>query len=278
MTFRPLPAGLSTLVHHVELTKSGWRESTLELLVKSLLCAGTDGKSHESLSQSVTSSLGEGVGSAKIASICERLISRGDVVRLPNNTLKVSESAHGQIRACTEEAHALESRVAKHFDSLASRVEHCSISWEDFREKFVLPLVDQLGARTYEIISGKGRLADSQLAALAFLEGCEEEAQPSVKTLIRDFLGADDEDVRAYILGALHAFFLIQATGLSEAAIEHIHKSAGQTRSLTILCDTNFLFSLLGLHENPSDDSADALHPEKWSRKSEQRDKWKLLV
>lgn len=139
-------------------------------------------------------------------------------------------------------------------------MDHCSISWEDFKNKFVLPLVHQLGARTYEIISGADGFVDGQLAARTFLDGFETKAQPGIRTLMRDFLGSHNEDVRAYILGTLHAFFLIEATGLSEEAVEHISKSAGQTRSLTILCDTNFIFSLVGLHENPSDDSADALH------------------
>ena len=57
----------------------------------------------------------------------------------------------------------------------------------------------------------------------------------------------------------LDASFLVRASGLTKEAIAEISRLGSESPTFHLYLDTNFLFSLLDLHENPSNESAQML-------------------
>src|SRR5690606_16350129 len=64
---------------------------------------------------------------------------------------------------------------------------------------------------------------------------------------------------RAYVSRLLHAQFCVEASGLTEEVLARLNASVGKQIRFQVFVDTNFLFSLLDLHENPSNEAAQEL-------------------
>jgi hypothetical protein len=75
---------------------------------------------------------------------------------------------------------------------------------------------------------------------------------------LREFLNPKDALLRRFVLRTMNAFFVVQAGGLSKVTVERLTQSAEPFKA-TFFCDSNVLFSLLGLHENPADESSRTL-------------------
>ena len=57
----------------------------------------------------------------------------------------------------------------------------------------------------------------------------------------------------------MNAYFVVRASGLNDQTVQKLAKSAAQHFTAVLFFDTNVLFSLLGLHENPADEGSLAL-------------------
>ena len=74
-----------------------------------------------------------------------------------------------------------------------------------------------------------------------------------------DFLDPKDADCRLYVIWHLNAYFFLEATQLKKRTLEVLAQSLGQRELFSILIDTNFLFSILSLHENPCNEAVHSL-------------------
>lgn len=73
------------------------------------------------------------------------------------------------------------------------------------------------------------------------------------------FLNPKKPEVCAHISRLLHARFCVEASGLPEDVLAKLNASVGKQIRFQMFVDTNFLFSLLELHENPSNAAAQEL-------------------
>ena len=154
---------------------------------------------------------------------------------------------------------SLEAKIAKKFDAMSERLRPgCILSWEKFRDAFILPMVFEYGARTYELLSGKETDVSILASARSFLDGFDPAVRGEIRKTIIEFMNSSDIDIRTYVLRSLNAYFLVQACNLPESTIKRISDPKNKL-NLKVFVDTNSLFSLLGLHENPSDDAAESL-------------------
>ena len=70
--------------------------------------------------------------------------------------------------------------------------------------------------------------------------------------LVTRFLDPSNKSVRSYVSRMLHATFCVQASGLPASVIKKLSKSIDKKIQFRVFVDTNFLFSILNLHDNPS--------------------------
>lgn len=252
---------LAALVHHVELSKAGWRDRALELAIIAILFAAEDPLTDDALRQELNEQLPVPLARAQIQAVLRRLISKANLVKTPEGDYKLAEATLVELSETFDEAAALTNEVVDSFKSSFADVPgQIRPTWGEFESAFLLPLVSELGARTYELLSGSRQDFSTAASHVRYLDTFPRASRLQVSECIAAFLNPRDETVRSYVLGLLNSRFLVQSIGLSERAFASIVDSTSRQLKLAAFLDTNFLFSLIGLHENPADDVVDALN------------------
>ena len=132
-------------------------------------------------------------------------------------------------------------------------------AWLRFEEDFLTPLVTELGARTYELLIPDTQSASGQATLPQIIGRVNETYSDDFRRAIVDLLDPSDSDVRAYVLRALNAHFFAEASSISSDVLGALGASRARNTELKILLDTNFVFSILRLHDNPLNEVAEAL-------------------
>jgi len=195
----------------------------------------------------------------KVKQQADQLCQNGMLVSLPGGELKVSERAIEELEEEVKEAEEIESKAKGRFLDLFRKccpALAADEGWESFNVKLLLPLVREIGARTYQLICGTALNLEATPRFLDFLATYPPEDRQSIRTVIVSFLDPTDPCVRSYVLRNLNAHFFLEAGNLHEHTIAALAAIAKNPPSFKIFVDTNFLFSFLGLHENPSNEAA----------------------
>ena len=250
--------GLTRLVQHVALNESGWWEQAIERLV--LACAYTQAhSSREKLRTLVVELCGVQPNSERVDSTMERLVASGALVEY-DGMLRVSEETREALEQQESATLDSEGRVRARFEDLVRKRDlHDQVDelWQVMETEVVLPVVRHLGARMYELLTahssaGSGDL-ESQMHDFLTRHGDQ------VRAFMADFLDPGDHDVRRFVLRRLNAQYAVDAAALPLDALAKLSRLEHKASRVDVFLDTNFLFSVLGLHENPSDDAANDL-------------------
>ena len=253
---------LVSLVHHVELNRSGWWDLGVQGLCLAALWLSPEGESTtpEAVTARLNDNFGIQLASGIVSSQLAILAEKKTVLCLPSGDYKITELALKTFEGDLKETEELEQSVEAHFLQLLS--QHCPILkgrllWQDFLDQFLMPLVRNLGANTYNLITGtSGTFGTPGIGIL--VDKFDKEHGESLRLVAAEFLDPSNADVRDYVLRLMNAFFFLQASSLDEKTVQAL-TSNGKHFTATIFVDTNFIFSLLGLHENPADDAAQSL-------------------
>lgn len=255
-----LPPELVSLVHHVELNKSGWWNQAIQRLI--LTIVWTEGSSRHlgEINESLRTQYRVNLDLKRTKSQVDALCKTGVLIPMQDGRYKISESAVVKLEKEIEEGDVLKRTVEVTFTSLIE--QHCpslnSVEvWQQFNEQFLQPLVKDIGANTYQLVAGKSLHLDSPKFD-NFLRRYSEDVRASFRTAVEQFLDPKNIKTRSYILRSLNAYFFIEASSLKEETLETLTKFVGTKPTFTIFIDTNFFFSVLGL-KNSSDDAARAL-------------------
>ena len=249
---------LTRLVQHVALNESGWWLHAMERVV--LAYAYILGPSSAGdIRDSVTSLCGLPPNSDRISATIENLISSGSIVDL-DGILRLSEEIRDSLAQQEADTHISEQRVLDRFTvmaqerDLSDRVEEL---WSVMETAVVLPIISQMGARLYSLLTAPSEDADEnlevQIADLLSTYG------EQVRSLLTNFLDPNHHDVRGFVLRRLNAQYVVDAAALPHDALSRLSHLNQKTGRIDIFLDTNFVFSVLGLHDNPGDDVANDL-------------------
>ena len=250
---------LIALVHHIELNKAGWWNAAIQRLLLTAFYIRSDTVTmnvceiRETLRERYSIALEDDAIGAQLAD----MVACGEVLEPARERFKISEAALRRCEVDIEVSTALEAEVRKRFDELL--VQHCpmiegGVAWSSFNEKFLAPLVQQLGASTYELLSGT-RSFDELRQIDEFVNSFTPDLAVSLNRFLREFLDPANVSLRRFVLRTMTAFFVVQAGGLTDRIIKRLEERA-HPFSATLFLDSNVLFSLLGLHENPADESS----------------------
>ena len=130
--------------------------------------------------------------------------------------------------------------------------------WTAFEHDFLGPLIKQVGVNAYRLVAGEKLALDAALVD-HFLQPFPQETHSKLRALVTTFIDPKKPEVRAFISRMLHARFCVEASGLPEEVLTKLNASVGKPIRFLMFVDTNFLFSLLELHENPSNAAAEEL-------------------
>jgi hypothetical protein len=257
-----LPQELVSLVHHVQLNQNGWWQDAMDRLVVATVWQASQTITQADLAQEIRRQYSVALGTEQISRTLSRLRENGTLIFLPNGFLKISEERQLQLDREKQDGLDQEAAVRARFivemttAGIADNHDHL---WSQFKDKWIQPTVCSLGARTYELMIGNYQdwLSNSDLDA--FLTEVDQEYHHVVTEAIGRFLDPTDSDVRGYILRHMDAYFVVEASRLSDATIEKIGHMAGTQPSFTLLLDANVLLSILGLHGTAKREAAELL-------------------
>ena len=257
-----LPPELVSLIHHVELSRADWWERGIERMTLRVLWLLGGEITISEVTAAFRDQLGIQLTATTIEEHLRELASKGTVVSIPPSRFKLAERTLKKLDADlkTEEANAATARAK--FEARVA--ENCSElnpadAWHKFNEQLLIPLIRDIGAKTYELLSSVARNLDGAPQFSVFLEGFDTACRDRLRNAVISFLDPKDVAVRTYILSHLNAYFFVEAGNLSTTTLSRIQNLATKPPRFALFIDTNVLFSVLGFHDNPSNEAAESL-------------------
>ena len=252
---------LAAIVHHVELHRDGWWDKAMQRLILASVWLADNNPSVDKIRTILESAFALSVSVAKVESVIKVLESQDFLIRLSNDEFRIPDSKQSVFE---EEIASAENsgRVAKEFFFELVK-ELCNDlspeeAWSKFESVFLAPLIREIGANAYKLIAGEEMTVNKKLVR-EFQEEFDSNIETQLLELISRFLDPKNEAVRSYISRTLHATFCVAASGLPDSVITKLRSSAGKRIRFRVFVDTNFLFSILNLHDNPSNSAATEL-------------------
>ncbi len=257
-----LPVELTSLIHYLHLNEAGWWDRGIRQLIISVIWLNGN-ETPAGISRALREQYSiQQLDTAIVEKHVAVLTSAGTLTRMPNGSLKIAENKLQEFEKSLKEGEERASEVRQLFGTLLAT--HCpglelESTWKTFTEDLLLPLIQEMGAKTFELISGVSHRIEETKTFAAFLEKFSTEIQPTIRTTIVDFLDPKNLAVRAYVLNNLNTYFFLQAGNLSEASVEALLQITEKGHVLKLFLDTNIIFSILGFHNNPSNEAVQSL-------------------
>ena len=251
-----------SLVHHIELNEAGWWDKTIHRIITAILWNSLEGLSAIDINYELQEQFNIHFQLDILYKHIEILITDSVIFNVGNDRYRLTEDKRRIVAQEITDFTVMENKVKDLFGFLVT--SHCpSLNveelWTNMNDNLISPLLAEMGARIYELLSQSVMRIDKSTSFSDFLLQFPIESQHGIRMLIADFMKPSNYYVRSYILGRLNAYFSVQASNLDENVIASITKASERSISFKLFIDTNFLFSILGLHDNPSNEAASSL-------------------
>jgi hypothetical protein len=259
---RKLPSQLISLIHHVTLNEAGWWDKTLQRFIASSVWLTPDDSTVDNIVFDLKESYGIAVEKDIVEKELEKLRINDIIIKIDRDRYRLTENSQRKYESELIKYEKLEESAKDIFAKILEKlcvglnVDDC---WKHFNDGLLIPLVHELGARTYELISGSKASIDQTTKFQKFIKEYEECHYSGMRQTILAFFSPDIRISRDFILGKINAYFCMEAGNLSKTALDKLSNLTRKNFRLDLFLDTNFLFSILELHENPSNEAAKSL-------------------
>lgn len=256
-----LPQELTSLIHHLHLNEAGWWDRGIRQLIVSIVWLSGN-LLPEAISRALQEQYSIKLDPAALEGHLRTLTSAGTLVAMPTGALKIGENELKDLQHRLKEAEDEDIEVKRIFGNLLKT--HCpdleiDNTWNVVNEDLLLPLIREMGAKTFELISGTRHRIEETATFSSFLEKFSSDIQDPMRTTIIDFLNPKYLPVRSYVLKNLNTYFFLEAGNMSQESVEALLKITEAGHILKLFLDTNIIFSILGFHNNPSNDAVQSL-------------------
>lgn len=256
-----LPKEVIALIHHIELNKDGWWDKATQRLVLAAIWLASEPLGLDKLAKVLKSDFSLKLSNSKIGTILSSLEQQNYLVKLPGELYRIPDVKRTEFEKEVEASEQAEKRAKDYFACLIKEQQlrlDPEVAWSNFASKFLAPLIKEVGANAYRLVTGENTLEGKDLVD-QFLDNFPQTHHQQLSEVAKQFLNPKVEGARAYISRLLHARLCVEASGLPAEVIGKIKDSSGKPIRFRIFVDTNFLFSLMGIHENPSNETANEL-------------------
>ena len=255
---RETPAHVYALAEHVELRSSDWWGMALDLTAQFVLFEHMEGLEHKEVIRLTKRELHADLEGPLIEKRLSILLQDG-FVHERNKKLYLSESKRQEYSRMQAEATRLESenkeiyiRLTLEYGSLIQQIPE----WLIFTEQLLIPLINELGAETLNLLSGSTHVIKTH-ANQRFLQRFKETEQPYIQAFVVKFLDPSRNSIRKYVLGYLNRYMLASASSVDRVTLDSLQKD-GRKPVFKIVLDTNVIFSILNIHLNPSNETSES--------------------
>lgn len=256
-----LPREAVALVQHIELNKAGWWDKAVHRLVMAAVWLAEEPPSVVAIQAALKRTFKLSLPTPKLNLALTSLESRKMLLRLQSDTYRIPEEQRVVFEKDIAASEKVEVQAKKSFCKLVTDDDtglDPEKVWTTFENDFLGPLINQVGVNAYRLVAGEKLALDPTLVD-HFLQPFPQETHSKLRALVTTFIDPKKPEVRAFISRMLHAQFCVEASGLSEEVLSKLNASVGKPIRFVMFVDTNFLFSLLELHENPSNAASEEL-------------------
>lgn len=261
---RKLSSELVSLIHHIALNEAGWWDKVIQKIIISSVWLNKTPSTIDKISQDLKENFGLGITlgneilNKNIQSLCDQNI----LYKIFDNQYKLSEKSRSEFENDLNNHESLIERVREFFNNQVKI--NCpevfnNDCWNTFNDKLLIPTVNQLGAKTYELISGHKSTIEQTPIFHDYIDSFDEKLKKEIKKVVVAFFDSNNNDCRDYILRIINAYFYREAGNLSSETLQKINNIQSNNIEFNLFIDTNFLFSIMNLHDNPSNEAAISL-------------------
>lgn len=259
MPTNPLSTEIISLIHHVELNESGWWRKAIGQVLKGVLWQASSAQTLAEIKHNLNLQLGINVGEDVLEKQVDILISQGAITRLPGPNYKLTEQVRTELTLARTVVLAEQDDCKNGF--IASCIECCPALdseqvWQTFTRS-LMSAVSAAGANLFHLLAD-GKLERESDWLSGFLSRYDFQHLSGLQSVLSKFFAPDNNACRRQVLRLLSAHFFAEASQLRPETLALI-ESARKKRVIKVVLDTNFIFSILKLHDNPADDAAHSL-------------------
>lgn len=260
MVVRKLPQELISLVHHVTLNESGWWKKSIRKMIIAVVWLARKPLTNQEILELLLSNFGISIDIATVNTQVSALCSEKTLIAISSNVgqVKVTEEHlrefESELKSSIEEGNQAKTQFSILISSYCVGLNGDDV-WEDFNNNFLLPMIRELGANAYKLVSGESRVEDGSYLD-KFIDKYDELNRVGLRRALVQFLNPKNTFTRSYILSNLNVYFLVEAAGIPKKTLAAIEQSQKGKPKFRLFLDTNTLFSILELHDNPSDTAA----------------------
>lgn len=258
MVAKNLSTELVSLINYVELNKNGWWKKATSQVILGYLWESEGPVDERNLRNKIKGELNVDIPIENISAQIEYLLSSGTILKRDKG-LYLTEATRKALRLKVEFSNKEDKEVEESFRNAIEKnigETNTEFYWINFKSELISS-VRKIGANTYSLLQS-GRLFKTHDWLNGFLSKYPDSERPALLKAVGEFFSASNALAKSYILKLLNAYFFVEASQLSKETIQSLEKTRKSTE-LKIVLDTNFVFSILGLHENPADESATSL-------------------
>ena len=215
-----LSPAIVALIHHTELNRSGWFEAYKKRAISTLFWLENTDLSPQDVIDKQTYVGLTGLSAPETSAFLSELCDQDVLTKINDGQYRLTETSFNEVEKLISSAQTLEQTVIAKFCEIVERdfdnlsLPNTAHLWTRFHEDFLLPLVEFFGARTYEILSVRGKTTDIDQAPFAqqFLSTFSTDVRPYVRRIIEAFLDPSNRELRAYtlrLLKVINSFFSI---------------------------------------------------------------------
>lgn len=256
---RDLGGEIVSLVHHVELNDSGWyKKANARITIGIAVSIGGVASRQELVDALLKIGLEDAV--SWIDQQIEHLLSQKIFVRTQDGRFKVSEEARSRFDEESREANREADECRALFIELC-QAECPKLDAGKAWTLFSLALsraISSSGANTFKMLQGRDMFYAADWIKV-FIKQFDEAHWQGLDAVISSFFKSDSAACRAQILRYMSASLYQEARRVTPAVLQKLTSGTKKRKVIRIILDTNFVFSVLELHDNPANEAASAL-------------------
>jgi hypothetical protein len=256
LTVKHLSPELVSLIHHVELNQSGWWKKAVGQVIKGVLWKEKKPLTIVELKVALRRDVGISLPDDVLDKQLEILATQHSVVVLPGPNFKLTEREMQGLTDSRQKALGEQEECKVSF--LSACLINCPtlkgpLIWEQF-QRTLLNAIQVTGANLFHLLAD-GNLEREIDWVAAFLSRFNTEQHEGLRRVLSAFFALSNHACRNQVLRLLTAHFFAEASQLRPETLAVIEGKRTK-RTIKIVLDTNIVFSVLKLHDNPGDDSA----------------------
>lgn len=257
---RELPQDVISLIHHVHLNEQGWWRKGVAQVLAGLLWKAEGAWTAVRIKNALQEQFNVAMALDDLKSCLKSMVSSGTVNEVRTGEYRLSEVASRELSKQAAEGEAEVQRAKDYFlkelGTQCGSALDANQAWQAFVEELTAA-VRQTGANTFNLLTGV-ELERHEDWLVGFVQRFGTQYIDCLKRVVASFFSPVNPDGKQYVLRLLSAYFFVESTQLNRRTIESIDAKRSK-RKLKLYLDSNFLFSVLGLHDNPADDAAISL-------------------